>query len=226
MLIKVDAKAIQLGTGCTASISNAYYELIIAAMVKFEINTPRRIAAFLANVSEESEQLTMARENMNYSANGLARTWPARFAVNRKATPPQPNDKALSLTRRPVDIANEVYANRLGNGDASSGDGWKYRGVGWIQATGKTNIMAALLACGLRYDEVDKLETPQYAALSAAYIWQKFGCNELADKDMFSASVKAINGQLPCAANEGPQRLARYRACVAHLNTLNNPKGD
>lgn len=226
MLIKVDAKAIQIGTGCKPHLANAYYELIMAALFRFEINTPRRIAAFFANVSEESEQLTMARENMNYSANGLANVWPARFAADRKATPLKPNDKALRLARKPVEIANEVYANRLGNGDVNSGDGWKYRGVGWIQATGKTNVEAALAACNLKSDQVDFLERPEFAAMSAAYIWKKFGCNELADKDMFSASVKAINGQPPCAANEGPQRLARYRACVAHLNGLNNPKGD
>lgn len=225
-MINVDAKAIQLGTGCTPSTANAFLDLIVAAMRKFDINTPRRVAAFLANVSEESEQLTMVRENMNYSASGLARVWPARFAVDRKATTLQPNAKALALARRPVDIANEVYANRLGNGPVESGDGWMYRGVGWIQATGKTNIQAALAACGLGPNQVDLLETPQYAALSAAYIWKKFGCNELADKDMFSATVKTINGAPPSKANEGPQRLARYRACVPYLNRLNDPKGD
>lgn len=221
-MIKVTPDAIMAGTGCTSTLANAYLELLIGAMAKYSINTPRRVAAFLANVGEETGGLSKARENLNYSAQGLANTWPSRYSSTGSAPPRTPNALAVSLNRRPEAIANNVYANRLGNGNEASGDGWKYRGVGWIQTTGAENIKKALTAIGLPANsDPSVLEQPAYAALSAAYYWQSRGCNELADKDMFSATVKEVNGAVPNPANRGPQRLANYRACVAKLNDLN-----
>lgn len=217
-MIKVDSKSIMACTGCTPTLAAAYLEIIVGAAIKFDINTPKRFAAWLANVSEESEQLTMSRENLNFSAQGLANTWPKRY----KASNGQPNALALSLHRQPEKIANNVYASRLGNGNEASGDGWRYRGAGWIQTTGKTNTTKALVALGFAPDaDPSVLEKPANAALSAAFFWKSNGCNELADKDMFSQTVKVVNGQLPCEANEGSKRIARYRAGVAALNELN-----
>lgn len=217
-MIKVDAKAIQLGTGCTPALANAYLELIVGAAIKYDINTIRRFAGWLANVGIESDGLSAGREGMNYSAKRLAAVWPNRYA-NRDGSP---NPLALSLAGNPEKIANNVYANRLGNGPESSGDGWKYRGVGWIQTTGKTNIQNALVAIGLSKDsEPNVLAEPDKAALSAAFFWKSNGCNELLDKDAFSQSVKVVNGKLPCDENKGKERLAAYRACVAYLKTIN-----
>ena len=219
-MIKVDAKAIAIGTGCTNALANSYLELVIGAAVKFEINTIRRFAGWLANVGVESDRLADEdmRENFNYSAAQMAKTWPKRYA-NQDGTP---NALALSLARQPQKIANNVYASRLGNGNEASGDGWKYRGVGWIQTTGKANIQKTLAAIGLPIDsDPNVLATPQNASLSAAFFWKSNGCNELLDKDSFSMSVKVVNGQLPNDRNEGKLRLANYRACVAYLKTIN-----
>lgn len=217
-MIKVDAKAIQLGTGCTPAKANAYLELIVGAAAKYEINTIRRFAGWLANIGIESDGLEAGREGMNYSAKRLAVVWKNRYA-NADGTP---NALALSLSGNPEKIANNVYANRLGNGPESSGDGWRYRGTGWIQTTGKTNIVSAFKALGLPEDsDPNVLIQPKEASLSAAVFWKAHGCNELLDKDMFSASVKVVNGAPPNDENKGKQRFANYRACVAYLKTIN-----
>lgn len=217
--MKLTAEIICAGTGCTASLANSYLGIIQAACDQGQINTRSRIAAFLANVGVESDGLTASAENLNYSAQGLANTWPSRYAVNKNAIPKIPNDLANKLARQAQAIANNTYANRMGNGDEASGDGWKYRGFGWIQTTGKTNQEAVLTALGLPLSDPSILAQPVYAALSAAYYWQKNGCNELADKDMFSQTVKVVNGQLPCDANKGAVRIARYRQCLAAIGS-------
>lgn len=217
-MINIDAKAIQIGAGCSASLANSFMGIIVAAANKYDINTIRRFAGWLANVGVESDYLRAKRENLNYSALGLARTWKNRYS-NADGTP---NALALSLAGNPEKIANNVYANRLGNGPESSGDGWKYRGASWIQTTGKTNIQNALAAIGLPKDsDPDVLTQPENAALAAAFFWKSHGCNELLDQDSFSQSVKTVNGALPNDNNKGKERLANYRACVAYLKTIN-----
>lgn len=220
-MTKINTNIIDIGTGAGSALSEAYFTFLCNAMEKFDINTPRRIAAFLANVAEESGGLKASRENLNYSAQGLANTWPTRYSLDSKAKVKTPNQLATKLNRNPEAIANNVYANRLGNGDESSGDGWKYRGVGWIQTTGKENIQKALVGLGLDKDaDPAVLGTPEFAALSAAFFWKSHGCNELADGDQFSATVKTVNGQAPCETNGGERRKAHYRACVAAINAL------
>jgi predicted chitinase len=143
------------------------------ALEQFAINTPERIAAFLAQIAHESSQTTMLVEKLNYSQEGLMKTWPKRF--------PTP-DIAATYARNPEKIANNVYANRIGNGDEASGDGWKYRGRGLKQLTGRANYREAGAALGLPLEEQPELlEQPQFAALSAAWFWQSKGLNELAD---------------------------------------------
>lgn len=152
------------------------------------------VCAFLAQIAVESAELNTLVENLNYSAEGLLKTWPKRF------TP----ELASMLARRPVDIANYVYANRLGNGPPESGDGWEYRGRGLIQVTGKTNTLRALAEIGLPVGQHSKLQLPQYAALSAGAYWaRKPQLNALADDlpadddvaDFFSIT-RLINGGL------------------------------
>lgn len=100
-----------------------------------EIDTPARRAAFLAQVGHESSQLTRLVENLNYSAQGLAATWPGRYL----GPDGQPNALALRLARNPQAIADNTYATRNGNGDEASGDGWRFRGRGLLQITGRAN---------------------------------------------------------------------------------------
>ncbi|HCE9914838.1 TPA: glycoside hydrolase family 19 protein, partial [Pseudomonas aeruginosa] len=109
------------------------------AMGRFGITSPVRVVAFLAQVGHESSQLTRLVENLNYSAQGLAATWPSRYL----GADGQPNALAQRLARKPRAIANNAYASRNGNGDEASGDGWRYRGRGLLQITGRSNYRAA-----------------------------------------------------------------------------------
>jgi putative chitinase len=143
------------------------------ATERFAINSPERVAAFLAQIAHESGELNRLTENLNYSAERLMAIWPKRF--------PDPG-KAREYERNPEKLANFVYANRLGNGDVPSGDGWRYRGRGLIQVTGRGNYRSASRALGLDFEQrPELLEEPGPAALSAAWFWSSRGLNELAD---------------------------------------------
>ena|SRR2546426_3337295 len=144
-----------------------------AAMERFQIDSTARAAAFLAQVAHESNEFRNLVENLNYSAGRLMQVWPKRFPTLETATP---------YERQPEKLANYVYANRLGNGDSASGDGWRFRGRGLLQITGRGNYRSAGLALQLPLEtEPERLETPEAAALAAAQYWQSRGLNELAD---------------------------------------------
>ncbi|WNV50606.1 lytic enzyme [Pseudomonas phage Rollin] len=173
------------------------------AMTRYKIDSPVRAAAFLAQIGHESAGLTAVVENLNYSAPGLAATWPNRY----RGADGKPNQLALKLSRDREQIANHTYANRMGNGDPSTGDGWKYRGRGYIQTTGRANYEALTRALGINVLAVpDLLEQPEYAALSAAYFWQSKGLNELADANQFDLITRKING----GTNGAADRNARW----------------
>lgn len=150
-----------------------WIEPLNMAMGRFDINTSDRIAAFIAQIAHESSELQRIEENLNYSGKRLMAVWPKRFPTLEKAS---------LYERDPEKLANYVYANRLGNGDTSSGDGWSFRGRGLIQLTGRGNYRSAGLALGLPLEtEPQRLEQPEGASLSAAWFWQSRGLNELAD---------------------------------------------
>jgi putative chitinase len=175
----------------------AYHGPLVAAMEHFEINTPRRIAAFLANLAHESGSLRLLEENLNYSAKRLMQVFPRHFRGRN----------VWAYNHRPEAIANVVYGGRMGNGGERSGDGWKYRGRGFIQLTGKDNYK--MLSDELDVDIVnnpDWLLTPDGAAISAAWFWKSRGLNELADKDNLRGITKRINGGL----NGHDERVAFY----------------
>ncbi len=158
---------------------NKYFE-------KYEINTPNRIAGFLAQCGHESSDFTKLRENLNYSANGLLVTFKKYFPDTATAAKYQ---------RKPEMIANRVYANRLGNGPESSGDGWKYRGRGAIQLTGKNNYASFAAYIGKTLEEVvPYLETLEGAVESACWFWKTNGLNAFCDKDDIEGMTKRING--------------------------------
>lgn len=151
-----------------------------------DITTPKRIAAFLANCAHESAQFTQLVENLNYSADALMRTWPRRF------TP----DLARAYERQPEKIANLVYAGRMGNIDPD--DGWRYRGRGLMQITGRDNYHACSLAiCNgngkALLDHPDYLELPDYAAAAACWYWTARDLNPYADTGNFDAIADLIN---------------------------------
>ena len=204
-----------------------YLPFLHATIRQRQINTPRRMAAFLAQVGHESANFTVLVENLNYSADGLAATWGARFAQKDSAGKyitvmdagrlrRLPNNDAQQLHRRPEAIANRVYSNRLGNGSEASGEGWLYRGRGLIQMTGKTNYR--LCSLGMFGDE-RLLDTPQilqewrWAVESAGWYWNSRNVNALADGDDFERVTKAINGGL----NGQAHRVALYRQALGLL---------
>lgn len=155
------------------------------AMTRFDITAPVREAAFLAQVGHESGGMTRFVENLNYSAAGLQATWPGRFSA----------EEAQAYARKPQMIANKVYADRMGNGSEESGDGWKYRGRGLLQITGRDNYEEIGYALELPLLVIPELlEREEYASLSAALWWWKNGLNELADIGRFDLITRRING--------------------------------
>jgi len=156
---------------------------------RYSINNVNRQSAFLGQCMHESNSLKVLQENLHYSANGLKSVWGSRFPTNEIA------DK---YANHPDMIANKVYANRMGNGDEESGDGWKYRGRGIIQCTGKDlyKTLSNALNIDLISDPDMLLEMP-YASMSAGWFWNKKNLNDLADQNNYEATkemTKRING--------------------------------
>ncbi|MGZ0079677.1 glycoside hydrolase family 19 protein [Methylomonas sp. YC3] len=178
------------------------------AMEQFQINNPGRIACFLAQTGHESSQFNRLTEGLYYkTAARLVAVWPKRFPTEAVASPYVANEEKL---------ANYIYANRIGNGPESSGDGYRFRGRGLIQITGRSNYADVGKALGVDLiAQPELLIEPKWAALSAAYFWFGHGLNALADDETndndiedFTSITKKING-----GTAGLQdRLALYRS--------------
>jgi len=156
------------------------------AFAKYDISTPQRQAAFIGQCAHESGNFKTLQENLNYSAEGLMKTWPSRFPTKEIAD---------QYARQPAKIAGKVYNGRLGN--TSEEEASKYLGRGLIQLTGKENY--ANCGSGLGVDLIgnpDWLLDPKYAALSAGWFWNKKGLNSLADASDIETMTKRINGGL------------------------------
>jgi len=166
--------------------ASKYVPLFEVVLPKYTINTPIRKVHFLAQIAHESGGFKYVSENLNYSAKAL-------YGVFRKYFPTI--DAAQSYARQPEKIANKVYANRMGNGTETSGDGWKYRGRGLIQLTGKSNYQALSKATQKDFISNPELMTnPEWALTSACWYWQKRNINRYADTDDIHMVTKRING--------------------------------
>jgi len=153
---------------------------------EFAIDNPYRIAGFLSQTAHESAGFKFVSENLNYSAASLMRVWSQRFPTL---------EIAQRYAMQPERIANRAYADRMGNGSESSGDGWKYRGRGLIQLTGKNNYVAYSMACDNEaLQKPDIVAEPKYAAESAGWFWSVNRLNQLADKQDVVGMTKRING--------------------------------
>jgi putative chitinase len=177
----------QLGAGDPETWS----PIIAAACSAHGIDTPRRIAAFLANVMAETSGMGQLVESLNYSPDGLLRTWPNRFTTA--------NAFALGRTaNKPADqrgIAEIAYGGRLGNGPPGSGDGWKFRGRGLIQLTGRDNYARFARRIGANVDTLpENLSERNAAAESAAHFWEVAECNEDADRGDIDSVRFTVNG--------------------------------
>ena len=189
-----------------------WVEAMNTILPKYDIVTPRRLAAFLAQTAHESAGFTAVRENLNYSAQGLMKTWPARF--NQTA--------AAAYARQPEKIANKVYANRMGNGDEASGDGWRYRGRGLIQTTGKANYtkLAHHIKKTLQ-ETIEYCETVEGAVESACFYWVSNNLNAIADTGDMTTLTRRINGGVIGLAD----RLDKYKKTLEALEKSNAKAG-
>lgn len=203
-LQELDAASLAVCTGAKQSDAIQYLPYIKEYCLEYGIDTAPRLAGFLAQVGHESANLTRLEENLNYSCESLANTWPHRYAaksedggyikVNNKYTP---NELAILLNRNPQLIANNCYANRMGNGDEASGEGWKFRGRGLKQLTGKTNYAALTLDTGIDFiSQPSLLLSCNYAVLSACWFWKTNNLNKFADRLDIEGMTRAINGGL------------------------------
>lgn len=163
-----------------------YIDALNKVLPENEIDTPLRVCHFLAQIIHESGHFRFNSENLNYSASALKSVFKKYF----------PSDElANKYARQPEKIANRVYANRMGNGNEASGDGWKYRGRGLIQLTGYNNYKQC--KDDMKIDIVknpDLLLVPEYALKSACWFWNKNNLNQYADKDDITTITKRING--------------------------------
>lgn len=185
-------------------------DTLIVEMNNAEINTPLRQAAFIAQIAHESSELNHLEENLNYSAERL-------MIVFKKYFPSK--EIADQYARQPEKIANRVYANRMGNGDEASGEGYKYHGRGVIQLTGKDNYKRCAIDIQQPLVEHPEMLLQMECAIrSATWFWIKNGLNELADKQSFVAITKRING-----GTIGIEERQKYY--VKALQTLNAEEG-
>ena len=194
--------------GCGLARATAWAPAFTAAMERFQINTSRRQAAFLAQVAHESGLFAVIVENLNYSAHGLIETFPKHFATQQEAE---------SYAYKAQAIANRVYANRMGNGDELSGDGWNFRGRGPLQTTGRDSYrdFGSLIGFDL-VPSPDMLIQPSLGALAAGWEWGADDLNSYADAGdtaSFEKITRAINGGL---LGE-PDRLALYGRALRAL---------
>ncbi|MGL5735492.1 MAG: glycoside hydrolase family 19 protein [Beijerinckiaceae bacterium] len=180
------------------------------ACARFDIDTIRRVSAFLASIAHESGFVPGREEVLNYRAARLAEVWPGRF---RDANG-QPNLRARELANNPEKLANVVYANRMGNGGPETGDGWRFRGVGPVQLTGRSNHEGFALAMGLTVvGSATYIRTLEGGIMSAAWFWDHNDINRLADTPGIEDETKRLNGGLVGVAD----RRERFNRTVARL---------
>jgi putative chitinase len=168
---------------------NPYVEHWCEALNKilpdYDISTPQRVAAFLAQTAHESGGYTALHENLNYKADSLCRVWPRYFNASN----------ADQYAHNPEAIANRAYANRMGNGDEASGDGWNFCGRGLIQLTGRNNYQAFADSLEMNIADVPAyLQTFEGAIQSACWFWEANNLNQYADTGDMKKMTKVING--------------------------------
>ena len=168
------------------SYTQYWYNALQQLLPDYQIDTPQRLAAFLAQCAHESGNFVFIKENLNYKWQSLRKVFPKYF----------PNDQlAQQYEKRPEAIANRVYANRMGNGPEDSGDGWTFCGRGLIQVTGRDNYTWFAASLDITPEEASEyMETFEGAAQSACWFWETNNLNQWADRGDIVTLTKRING--------------------------------
>lgn len=203
----------QRAANLSPALAERWLSPITAAAREFDIDTPARLAAWLAQMGHESGGFKLLSESFNYAPEAL-RIFSRIPANMRTQLGRHSGEKVVPLARQ-EEIANLAYGGRYGNGDAASGDGWRYRGRGLKQVTFKDNYRDAGRALGvdLVIDPDQLASDDLLAARSAGWYWKSRGCNEAADRRDFDACTRAINP----AMDGKPARDARYKTCCNAL---------
>jgi putative chitinase len=183
-------------------IPDAVIAMIPDTAAKFQINTPLRLAHFLAQCGHESGGFRATQENLNYSAKGLTGIFKKYFPTEAAATP---------YARQPQKIASKVYANRMGNGTEASGEGYKFRGRGYIQLTGKENYTAFGKSIGEDMTVNPDKVASNYALLSAAWFFSKNGLHKMADEGASDTVVTKITKRVNGGTIGLPDRIKHFK---------------
>ena len=189
-------------------VPDAVIAQIPSVMTTFKIDTALRLSHFLAQCGHESAGFKAIQENLNYGAKGL-------LGIFKKYFPTEA--KALQYERKPEKIANLVYGGRMGNGDEVSCDGYKFRGRGYIQLTGKNNYVAFGKAINEDIAANPDLVATKYPLLSAAWFWSSNGLNTIADKGATDADVTAITKRVNGGTIGLPDRIKHFKEYYALL---------
>jgi putative chitinase len=184
-----------------------WYDAMVEQLPKYEINTVETVAGFIAQCQHESADFTVLAENLNYSAKGLRKVFKKYFPTDALAAQYQ---------HKPVEIANKVYSNRMGNGSEKSGDGWKFRGRGILQITGKNNYAECskiLFNDNSLVQDPDKLLIPINAILSACWYWDARDVN----KSCVNHDIKTMTLKINGGTNGLEERSANWKRALSVL---------
>ncbi len=167
-------------------IGEQWVDALNETFQRFNILTPNQQASFIGQAGHESGNFRMLEENLNYRAETLMKVWPKRFPTL---------EFAKQYEKNPKKIANSVYANRMGNRDEASGDGFRFRGRGLFQLTGHAGYFHAGQALGEDFVmQPELVATPKYAAMTAGWFWDTHKLNQYADRTDYLMMTKKING--------------------------------
>jgi len=188
-------------TKLKGQIPDSVYDQIPTVIDKFEINTPLRLVHFLAQCSHESGNFKAVSENLNYSADGLKKIFGKYF----------PGDLATQYARNPEKIASRVYGSRMGNGDESTKEGYKFRGRGYIQLTGKSNYQAFSTSIGEDVTSNPDLVSSKYSLASAAWFFSRNKLNSISDKGLSEVTIKELTKRINGGYNGLEHRIVETK---------------